>query len=224
MPIGRLSCIPISMKPILDHLNQAFRDAIRKAFSVDADPIIAPSQNEKFGDYQSNAAMGLAKSLPERTNPRQVAEKIKANLALGETASEVSIAGPGFINVRLDPKWVASLLQQAGADLRLGIGSVEKPETVVIDYSAPNVAKQMHVGHLRTTIIGDCLSRVLEFQGHRVIRQNHIGDWGTQFGMLIAHLKSLGTGSDAQIEDLDRFYKEARQRFDSDPAFADQAR
>src|SRR3989440_327189 len=173
------------MTSILGQLDTAFRAAIRQAFGEEADPILAPSQNEKFGDYQSNAAMGLAKA--QKANPRQVAEKIKAVLNLGDMASEVSIAGPGFINVRLSPIWLASLLQQAGSDLRLGIDSVAKSETVIVDYSGPNIAKQMHVGHLRSTIIGDAISRVIEFQGHKVIRQNHIGDWGTQFGMLITY-------------------------------------
>src|SRR5215204_6551147 len=147
------------MKPILSQLDQAFRSAIAEAFGAESDPIITPSQNEKFGDYQSNAAMALAKA--QKANPRQVAEKIKGALKLGEIASEVSIAGPGFINVRLNPTYLASLLQQAGNDPRLGIEPVTDAQTVVIDYSAPNVAKQMHVGHLRSTIIGDSLSRVL---------------------------------------------------------------
>ena len=175
------------MKSILSQLDLAFRDAIRGAFGVDADPMLTGSQNDKFGDYQSNAAMGLAKA--QKANPRQVAEKIKSALNLGEMATDVSIAGPGFINVRLNPTWLATLLQQAGSDARLGIPKTTEPQTVVIDYSGPNIAKQMHVGHLRSTIIGDAISRVIEFQGHHVIRQNHIGDWGTQFGMLIAHLK-----------------------------------
>jgi len=135
-----------------------------------------------------------------------------------------SIAGPGFINVRLSAKWLESQLLTLKDDSRLGIERTKEPQTVVVDYSAPNVAKQMHVGNLRSTIIGDCLARVLEFLGNTVIRQNHIGDWGTQFGMLIAHLKGLGSDGEARIEDLDRFYKEARQRFDADPQFADQAR
>src|SRR6202012_4068963 len=109
-------------------------------------------------------------------------------------------------------------------DQRLGLDHTKEPQTVVVDYGGPNVAKQMHVGHLRSTIIGDAISRVLEFQGHRVIRQNHIGDWGTQFGMLIAHLRTVNPAGDAPIEDLDKFYKEARKRFDNEPAFADKAR
>ncbi|HTL29728.1 MAG TPA: arginine--tRNA ligase [Tepidisphaeraceae bacterium] len=216
------------MQTITAQLDQAFRKAIRDAFDLDADPLIGPSQNEKFGDYQSNAAMGLAKAVAEKTgqktNPRQVAEQIKAKLDLGEMVEEISIAGPGFINVRLKADWLAKQLAAIEADKRIGVEPSAKAERVIVDYSAPNVAKQMHVGHLRSTIIGDALARILEFLGYKVIRQNHIGDWGTQFGMLIAHLKSTALSGNTRIEDLDKFYKEARQRFDSDPAFADEAR
>jgi arginyl-tRNA synthetase len=216
------------MQTITAQLDQAFRAAIQAAFGLDADPLIGPSQNEKFGDYQSNAAMGLAKSVTEKTgqktNPRQVAEQIKAKLDLGEMVEEISIAGPGFINVRLKADWLAKQLQLIEADARVGVERASDAAVVVVDYSAPNVAKQMHVGHLRSTIIGDALARILEFLGNKVIRQNHIGDWGTQFGMLIAHLKSTAPSGETRIEDLDKFYKEARQRFDSDPEFADEAR
>ena len=171
---------------ILDH---KFRQAIQAAFGIDTDPIVTPAQNEKFGDYQANAAMSLAKTVSEKTgqktNPRQIAEQVKAKLDLGEIASEVSIAGPGFINVKLNPGWLASLLQQAGTDPNLGVERTTTPQTVVVDYSGPNIAKELHVGHLRSTIIGDAVVRVLDFQGHRVIKQNHIGDWGTQFGRVI---------------------------------------
>ena len=177
------------MQTIASQLEQAFRNAIRGAFDIDADPLVGVSQNQTFGDYQSNAAMGLAKRIAEKTgqktSPRAVAEQIKAKLELGEMAQEVSIAGPGFINVRLSPTWLAGRLEQIAGDPRLGQPPVAQPETVVVDYSGPNIAKQMHVGHLRSTIIGDAIARVLEFQGHNVIRQNHIGDWGTQFGMVI---------------------------------------
>jgi arginyl-tRNA synthetase len=177
------------VQTIVHQLEQAFRNAIRSAFDLDADPLIGASQNQTFGDYQSNAAMGLAKRLAEqtgqKTNPRAVAEQIKAKLELGPMAEEISIAGPGFINVRLSPAWLDQQLQQIVADPRLGIERDASAQTVVVDYSGPNIAKQMHVGHLRSTIIGDAISRLLEFQGHKVIRQNHVGDWGTQFGMVI---------------------------------------
>src|SRR5688500_2757047 len=199
------------MPTILAQLDSIFRQAIADAFGIEADPLLSVAQNEKFGDYQSNAAMGLAKQVAEKTgektNPRQVAERIKEKLRLGEIASEVTIAGPGFLNVRLAPAWLAAPLQRIAGDARLGIEPTTNPLTSVVDYSGPNVAKQMHVGHLRSTIIGDAISRVIEFQGHPVIRQNHLGDWGTQFGMLIAFLKWTGIGMDAHIEDLEDFYR-----------------
>ena len=217
------------MRTITAQLDQAFREAIKAAFGFDADPVIVPSANEKFGDYQANAAMGLAKEIAQRTgnkaNPRQVAEQIRGKLVLGEMASEVSIAGPGFINVRLAPTWLAQQLKQAGQTRTMGIAAAAVPRTVVVDYSGPNVAKEMHVGHLRSSIIGDAISRVIELQGHRVIRQNHIGDWGTQFGMLIAHLKGQAAGGQTGgIADLEEFYRQAKRRFDEDAAFADAAR
>lgn len=211
------------MQKISAQLEQAFRKAIREAFGIDTDPLVGLAQNQAFGDYQSNAAMGLAKKV--KSSPRAVAEQIKSKLNLQGVATEVSIAGPGFINVRLDPKWLAGQLQTIAPDNRLGLSQATTPQTVVVDYSGPNVAKQMHVGHLRSTIIGDALSRVIEFQGHQVIRQNHIGDWGTQFGMLIAYLR-CGAGQDAEqhISDLEGFYRDAKKHFDDDPAFADEAR
>ena len=216
------------MPTIVLQLDQAFRAAITAALGFEADPLVGPAQNEKFGDYQSNAAMGLAKLVTEKTgqktNPRAVAEQIKAKLDLGPMVSEVTIAGPGFINVKLAPAWLNKQLQAVAADPRLGIEKRPHPQTVVVDYSGPNVAKQMHVGHLRSTIIGDAISRVLEFEGDKVIRQNHIGDWGTQFGMLIAFLRTASGGATARIEDLDKFYKQARQRFEAESTFADESR
>jgi arginyl-tRNA synthetase len=219
------------MPTVLSQLDQKFRAAIKAAFDLDADPILASSQNEKFGDYQSNAAMGLAKILAKKTgqksNPRAIAEQIKAKLDLGEMASEITIAGPGFINVRLSPQWVA---KQLSAPL---IEKAANPQRIVVDYSGPNIAKEMHVGNLRSTIIGDAMSRILEAQGHQIIRQNHIGDWGTQFGMLIAKLKIELPGdswcdttkpTEAYLKDLEDFYQTAKKQFDEDPNFAAQAR
>jgi len=178
------------MPTIAATLDRAFRDAIRSAFGVEADPLIAVAQNDKFGDYQSNAAMGLAKVLQERLgqkqNPRSIADQIRAQLALSGIAG-TDIAGPGFINVRLEPTFLSTQLAQAGADPsgRLNIAQTATPQTVVVDYSSPNIAKQMHVGHLRSTIIGDAVARTLDFHGDAVIRQNHLGDWGTQFGRVV---------------------------------------
>ncbi|MCY2951373.1 MAG: arginine--tRNA ligase [Planctomycetota bacterium] len=242
------------MQTITVQLEAVFRKAISKAFGVQADPLIAQAVNEKFGDYQSNAAMGLAKQLAtktgQKTNPRSVAEKITENLELGDIASEISIAGPGFINVRLSGDWLRKQLASIGGDPRLGIETTANPRQVVVDYSGPNVAKEMHVGHIRSTLIGDALARTIEFQGNPVIRQNHLGDWGTQFGMLIAYLdspdrktpvdyevhiydtlgvnKSENTGTSPQtqvhISDLEEFYRAAKVEFDKVPPFADRAR
>jgi arginyl-tRNA synthetase len=219
------------MPTILFQLDQAFRIAIKEAFQIDADGQLAVSQNEKFGDYQSNAAMGLAKKTGQK--PREVAEKIKAHLQLGEMVDEPpAIAGSGFINIRLSPQWLGEELKKTRSDERLGIELISDPKKTVVDYSGPNVAKEMHVGHLRSTIIGDAISRILEFQmgdPKWIVRQNHIGDWGTQFGMLIEHLiKTVGLPkiweASFAIGDLNTFYQEAKKQFDSDPAFAENSR
>jgi arginyl-tRNA synthetase len=218
------------MQSITSQLDRSFRIAIRDSLGIDADPLISVSQNAKFGDYQSNAAMGLARTLSDKTgqkrNPRAVAEQIMARLDLGFVASEITIAGPGFINIRLRPAWLSEQLGSIERDDRLGIEPVAQPQNVVIDYSSPNIAKEMHVGHIRSTIIGDAVARVISFQGHHVIQQNHIGDWGTQFGMLIAFLRSTPSAAqgDAHIADLEAFYRDAKRRFDDDQQFQDEAR
>ena len=216
------------MPNVAQLLQSLVRSAIAAAFDIDADPLVGPAQNESFGDYQSNAAMGLAKMLPAsagKLNPRQVAQKILDNLAASDIIGQTSIAGPGFINIRLNPAWIAKRIAELRVAPRLAIDPVSPPRTIVIDYSGPNIAKEMHVGNMRSTIIGDALSRVLEFQGHRIIRQNHLGDWGTQFGMLISFLRRGGPGGpDAAIEDLEDFYRQAKKLFDEDPDFAREAR
>jgi arginyl-tRNA synthetase len=217
------------MPTIQSQLDQTFRAAIQAAFGFDADPILAVSQNDKFGDYQSNAAMGLAKQLSERagqkTNPRQVAEQIKAKLDLGEMASEVSIAGPGFLNVRLNPAWLGKQLATRRADERLGVAPTSSPLRVIVDYPSLNAAKESHIGHIRPMDIGDAIARILRFIGHEVVPQNHLGDWGTAFGMLLNHLQSVGgDAADSHIADLDVFYKAAKKRFDEEPKFADESR
>lgn len=184
------------MKTIAAQLDAAFRTAIRSAFDLEVDPLVGPSQTDKFGDYQSNAAMGLSKVVAEKTgqktNPRAVAEQILAKLDVGRMSDTPPdkgwIAGPGFINVRLSPTWLAEQANAAARDDRLGVEPVDAPQTVVVDYSGPNIAKQMHVGHLRSTIIGDAVARTLAFRGDHVIRQNHLGDWGTQFGRVVLAL------------------------------------
>lgn len=192
---------------------------------ADLPALIAPGKKVGFGDYQANCAMGAAKAMG--TNPRELAAKIVAHLQLDDIASNIEIAGPGFINIDLKPEWLGQQLATAEADPRLNVAQVSDPQTVVIDYSGPNLAKEMHVGHLRSTIIGDALARLLAFQGHNVVRQNHVGDWGTQFGMLIAELEEqLGANREAHmaLKDLEVFYQQAKKHFDDDPAFADKAR
>jgi len=189
---------------------------------------IARSNKPEFGHYQANGCMAAAKAL--KTNPRELAQKVLDNLDLSDIAEPLEIAGPGFINIRIRAEWLAQRLTKAESDPKLGIATPETPQTVVVDYSAPNLAKEMHVGHLRSTIIGDALVRVLDFIGHKVVRQNHVGDWGTQFGMLIAYLKDLsqddpeGFQADAELGDLEEFYRKSKQKFDVDEAFADDAR
>ena len=213
----------------LDLISDAFRAAITAATGLDADPLVAPSQNPDFGDYQSNAAMGLAKRVAaetgEKMNPRALADKIKSALDLGEIASEVTLAGPGFLNVRLSPAWVEAQLATMAADPTLGVPTAADPQVVVVEYSSPNVAKQMHVGHIRSTILGDAAARILSVLGHTVIRQNHIGDWGTQFGMLIAHLADrTDAGPVEELAEVEAQYQAAKRRFDAEPAFAERAR
>ncbi|MUN40734.1 arginine--tRNA ligase [Actinomadura litoris] len=190
---------------------------------ADADPVIRPSQ---FADLQANVALPLAKKLGRK--PREVAEEIVANLDTADVISEVQVSGPGFINLTLSDGWIAARTQQALGDERLGVPAADKPQKVVVEYSSPNVAKEMHVGHLRTTIVGDAIARILAFLGHDVIRDNHVGDWGTPFGMLIEHLLDLGEDAaardDSSVSDLTAFYQAARGKFEADAAFADRAR
>lgn len=188
-------------------------------------PAISLSNRANFGDYQANGVMGAAKKL--KTNPRELATKVVAALDLVGIAEKVELAGPGFINIHLDQKWLSSQLNQISNDEKLGVSQAVKPQNVVVDYSAPNLAKEMHVGHLRSTIIGDAVVRALEFRGEHVIRQNHMGDWGTQFGMLLAHLSDkLASNEVAEtaLADLENFYREAKVRFDDEDGFADRAR
>ena len=207
-------------------LKQEVNQVIQAAFDeagIDATPIsVSEATKPEFGDFQFNGAMALAKKLGK--NPREIAATIVEHLKTDGVIAKAEIAGPGFINLWLDDDWIATRSSEAVADARLGIGVKENPIKAVVDYSGPNMAKQMHVGHLRSTIIGDTLANLLEFLGDEVIRQNHIGDWGTQFGMLIAYLEETGEESSVSLRDLEQFYKDAKKRFDEDPAFADKAR
>ncbi|NBE94848.1 arginine--tRNA ligase [Nonomuraea sp. KC401] len=204
-------------------LTERVQQALAHAFGpehADADPLIRPSQ---FADFQANVAMSLAKRL--RRAPREVAEAIEG--ALSDFPGTVEVSGPGFLNITLDDSWIESEARRMLADPRLGVGSTAPSQTVVIDYSAPNAAKEMHVGHLRTTIVGDSLARLHEHLGNTVIRQNHLGDWGTPFGMLIEHLLDIGEG--AAVEQLEagmgtEFYQAARVKFENDEGFKQRAR
>ncbi len=199
---------------------------------MEGDPQVRAAQDEKFGDYQSNCAMGLAKKAGRK--PREIAEAVVEHLDIDNMCEKPEIAGPGFINLRLKPEYMARCLEAIPtcADPkqdRVGIDPAAEPQTVVIDLSSPNLAKEMHVGHLRSTVIGDCVARVLEFEGHTVYRENHVGDWGTQFGMLLAHLRSVrpevvDAPDNLVISDLESFYVEAKARFDSDDDFKRESR
>ena len=188
------------------------------------DPLLGPSKNPKFGDYQANVAMSLGKQLKRK--PREVAEAIAAELDVEELCDKVEVAGPGFINLYLRASFLSDQLDVLARDTLLGIARADPSQTVVVDYSSPNLAKEMHIGHIRSTCIGDSIVRVLEALGHRVIRQNHVGDWGTQFGMLLEHLMDTGwdRAADHTIADLDELYQAARRRFDDDSDFVDRAR
>ncbi|EMY9104968.1 arginine--tRNA ligase [Salmonella enterica] len=190
---------------------------------ADCEPQVRQSAKVQFGDYQANGMMAVAKKLGMA--PRQLAEQVLTHLDLSGIASKVEIAGPGFINIFLEPAFLAEQVQQALASERLGVSQPTR-QTIVVDYSAPNVAKEMHVGHLRSTIIGDAAVRTLEFLGHHVIRANHVGDWGTQFGMLIAWLEKQQqeNAGDMALADLEGFYRDAKKHYDEDEAFAERAR
>ncbi|EEK2880459.1 arginine--tRNA ligase [Salmonella enterica] len=190
---------------------------------ADCEPQVRQSAKVQFGDYQANGVMAVAKKLGMA--PRQLAEQVLTHLDLSGIASKVEIAGPGFINIFLEPAFLAEQVQQALASDRLGVSQPTR-QTIVVDYSAPNVAKEMHVGHLRSTIIGDAAVRTLEFLGHHVIRANHVGDWGTQFGMLIAWLEKQQqeNAGDMALADLEGFYRDAKKHYDEDEAFAERAR
>ncbi|MBS3733540.1 MAG: arginine--tRNA ligase [Phycisphaerae bacterium] len=201
-------------------LSRALSDA-----GADGPALVAPAGKPEFGDYQANGCMAAAKRAGG--NPRQLAERVVAAADVADLAEPLEVAGPGFINITLRRDFLQQHLGEALSDERLAVPPAEAPQTVVVDYSGPNLAKEMHVGHLRSTIIGDALVRVSEFLGHNVIRQNHVGDWGTQFGMLTAYMDArdddAGDGGH-RIADMEAFYQAAKRRFDTDEAFADAAR
>lgn len=209
-------------------LHQLVAAEVEQAFSANGltgQPIILqPAKNRDFGDYQINGVMGAAKKT--RQNPRELAQKVADALQQNPLIATAGVAGPGFINLKLRPEKLAQYIKDSLQDEHLGIARNSKPQTIVIDYSSPNLAKEMHVGHLRSSIIGDSLNQVLTFLGHKVIAQNHVGDWGTQFGMLVAYLieQQQNGRADLELADLEQFYRNAKVRFDEDKNFADTAR
>ncbi len=198
------------------HLKRILTERIEKAFAelgLEGSALVQAASRPEYGDYQANGVMAAAKK--SGRNPREVAADVVEAVDLDGIAHDLEIAGPGFLNITLTPEFLAST---AGA-----VTPAEQAQTVVVDYSAPNLAKEMHVGHLRSTIIGDAIVRVLEALGHTVIRQNHVGDWGTQFGMLLCYLAETGEDS-TELADLENFYRAAKTKFDEDPQFQDRAR
>jgi arginyl-tRNA synthetase len=223
------------MNTILDVLEARIAQAMSAATGQsDCVAIVKSATDPKFGDYQANGVMALAKQL--KTNPRKIAEQVVSQLDIADICEPPEIAGPGFINLRLKPACVAAHLLRINADPseRLGFQPAGERQKVVVDFSSPNIAKEMHVGHLRSTIIGDAICRLLEFLGHKVIRQNHIGDWGTQFGMLIRYMYqnaevttkhgATTVFSVVDLSDIEQFYREAKRLFDTDSQFAEESR
>ncbi len=214
---------------LAEQIATTLKKAVEEAFPNSSEPLpieLTPATQEKFGHYQCNSAMKFSKIF--HIPPRQVAEKIVSFLRDG-MFEKVEIAGPGFINLTLSPSYLAKQIEAIVKDPRLGIPLPRHRERIIVEFSSPNVAKEMHVGHLRSTIIGDSLARVFEFLGHDVVRLNHIGDWGTAFGMLIAYMKEevpevLSGKKNTDLPSLMKWYKESKKRFDDDEAFRLRAR
>ena len=205
---------------IKSQINNIITNAL-KSIDINKDASVSEATKAEFGDFQYNGAMPLAKEL--KKSPREIAQQIAKEIEDNPIFSKVEIAGPGFINLTINKEFLEDNLTKA-LDDRAGVEKRDNPIKVVVDYSSPNMAKQMHVGHLRSTIIGDSIANLFEFLGDDVIRQNHIGDWGTQFGMLVAYFEESGASVDAKLSDLEQFYKEAKQRFDESEEFANKSR
>ena len=209
-------------------LNELVYEALNLASGIaDCDPNVITASKPEFGDYQSNGVMSVAKKIG--TNPRQLASDVVKKIVADAhpLIAKLEVAGPGFINIHLSDSALMQRAYEIQSDTQKLIPTTNKVDKIVVDYSSPNLAKEMHVGHLRGTIIGDCIARVLERQGHEVIRQNHVGDWGTQFGMLISYMRELSVSQGdlpTELADLESFYRAAKERFDADPDFADTAR
>ena len=187
--------------------------------------LVHPTANPQFGDYQANGVMAVAKA--HKMNPRELAQKVTAQFNPAEIPATWEIAGPGFINFRLDPVWLGRTLLAAALEEHLDVESVVRPETIVVDFSAPNASKPLHVGHIRSTIIGDALTRVLRFLGHKVITDNHLGDWGTPFGMLIVGYRTIldrAAYNRDPLAEMERIYKAVQAQTRTAPVVAAQAR
>lgn len=218
------------MNATQEQIKLKLEQALVAAFGTEykgVDPILVTASNPKFGDFQANVALSLSKKLGMQ--PRAIANAIVEQLDVSAICQPPEIAGPGFINLKLQTSYLEAQINAIKIDPRLGVPEAKQPQTQIVDFSSPNIAKEMHVGHLRSTIIGDCIARILEFRGHDVLRLNHVGDWGTQFGMLIAYLRevypeALTTANALDIGDLVSFYRQAKQRFDADAAFPETAR
>lgn len=218
------------MQATQEQLRVKLQEALGAAFGADyagVDPILVSASNPKFGDYQANVALPLAKQLGQQ--PRAIAQQIVDKLDVSEICKTPEVAGPGFINLKLKTEYLEAQLKAIQTNPRLGVAPTKNPKRVIVDYPSPNIAKEMHVGHLRPAVIGDCLSRIVEFVGHEVQRISHVGDWGTPFGMLIAYLEeaypeALTTNETLNLGDLSSFYRQAKKRFDADKEFQEAAR
>jgi len=207
---------------IKSKLNSIIKKALKSANLESKEVNVVEATKPQFGDYQFNGIMKIAKTL--KSNPRELANRVVEHIDKSDIIEKVEVAGAGFINIWISREWIEKSISSIVDDDRVGVSKVKEPQTIIIDYSSPNMAKEMHVGHLRSTIIGDTLVRLFEFLGHNVIRQNHIGDWGTQFGMLIAYLEEVGEENTSTLSDLEEFYRSAKKRFDEDAEFAKRAR
>ncbi len=218
------------MKSTLNELKKRVQAALAAAFGDEyqgTDPILVSTNNPKFGDYQANVAMSLAK--PLKSNPRAIATQIAENLDVSDFCEPPAIAGPGFINFKLKTEYLEAQLKKVHGSDRLGIERANPPQRVIVEYPSPNIAKEMHVGHLRPAIMGECFARIIDFQGHDLLRVNHVGDWGTPFGMLITYLQEAYPDPQQAAEastsgDLATFYRQAKKRFDEDETFKENAR
>lgn len=216
------------MSSIKQHLSDVVAGAINQATGLEnSNANVITASKPEFGDYQANGVMAIAKQ--QKTNPRELAARVIEHIdcEADQFIDRVEIAGPGFINIHLSSTALQQAANAAINDPELLVAKTSEPKKIAVDYSSPNLAKEMHVGHLRGTIIGDCLVRILERLGHQVVRQNHVGDWGTQFGMLITYMQELSADESALsagLSDLENFYRAAKDKFDNDPVFADTAR